>query len=254
MRTALICSFGLLAFSAVAQDQDLFVEGKLTDAATGAPLSTGTIDVFNEVDTGFAYGTDCGLDGAYRIDMYVWDSSYYVISFNAPGHVTRRAVIDLTGLNVELDADMAWTITMNVALSPDEGKATDAKADDLLGFAQFDNKDKTIRWSGAGAKEKYPVKRTRLARLPSASEKINELYDKEGSLVSGTVRDHWSDAPVAGVSVDVSTEGGYNEKTSTDQYGVYGVILPYDRVYDMRFEKEGWVTKRVEFNNKNIPE
>src|SRR5689334_6661015 len=99
----------VLAFSntAEAQDQDLYIQGVLTDAVTGAQLAHATVDVFNEADTSFTYISTADLKGKYSVELYSWDSSYYVVSFNATGYVTRRAVIDLTGMNAELDAETA---------------------------------------------------------------------------------------------------------------------------------------------------
>jgi hypothetical protein len=253
---ALAGAGAILAFSdpAGAQDQDLFIKGRITDAVTGEALAKATVDLFDETDTANTHYTTCDIKGAYSIEAYSWDSSYYVVSFNAPGHVTRRAVIDLTGMNTQVDLEIAWEISMDVALTPEESGKADPAADDLLGFALFDNGAKTIRWRSSPAKERFPIRKFRSERIRSAEEKIGELYDKDGTLLSGVVHDQWTDRAIEGVAVIVTSVGGYHERVISDRFGYYGIVLPYDRVFTIRFAKEDLVNKSIEFNNSGILE
>lgn len=237
-----------------AQDQDILVKGVLTDAVTGRPLM-GSVDAFDELeaDSTMSSSTYCALDGSFELALYSYDSSYRVVSFQADGHVTRRAVLDMTPMNVALDQDIAWTITMNVALKPIVPGVEDPAADDLLGLAVFDNGLKTIRWTTAEAREKFPVERMRLRRLVTAENTMDSLEAQHGTTVAGIVEDHWSGKPIEGVAVIVTSPDGYREILATDEFGVYGITLPYDRVYRLRFAKVGLIGKVVELDNRDIP-
>lgn len=251
MRTWPIIALMASSSAALAQDQDLIIHGKLTDATTGAPL-IGEVDVDDIMGTTGGGIGQSGTDGEFGVELYSYDSSYYLFHFTAPGHLERRAVIDLTELDASLPLDVAWEITMNVALRPDAGDG--ARSDDeLLGVAVFDNADRTIRWTTKEAQRQFTIERKRIARLPGATGLLDTLFDQGGLIVAGMVRDHWTEKPMANVSITITDSLGRPQVLTTNAAGVYGTSLSYDQVYTLRFSMDGQVAKTVLMDTRGVP-
>lgn len=81
-----------------------------------------------------------------------------------------------------------------------------------------------------------------------SAQETSDLY------VYGNVKDYFSRKKLSGVRVTVTQDGQNYESQSTSSNGKFEFFLPLDHVYVISYSKPGFVTKKIEFNSKNIPE
>ncbi|HEY0978344.1 MAG TPA: hypothetical protein VGE21_12805 [Flavobacteriales bacterium] len=252
MRASLLPLLVPVAVACPAQDWDLYIQGTVIDARTQAPIAYAQADVFDEFDTSSDKYSMADGHGAFSVGLYTWDSSYYVLEFSAEGYVTRRAVIDVTGVDPELDADMAWRIDMNVPLQA--SAYSDARTDTLLGYCTYEQAGRTLRWSSAAARKAFPVERYHEPRIAAHAALMDSLDAAEGTVLMGNVNDQWDQRPLEGVWVSIIGNDGTERHVLTDIYGFYAVVLPYDDRYTIRFGRQDRVTKTVVVDNSGIPD
>jgi tetratricopeptide (TPR) repeat protein len=71
--------------------------------------------------------------------------------------------------------------------------------------------------------------------------------------IYGEIKDENSKKRLAGVTVSVTSGGSNITSQTTTSNGKFDVDLDYDKVYVFKFEKSGFVTKKLEVDTRNIP-
>lgn len=235
------------------QDWDVYLSGTITDAETGLPIPFAELDVVDQMDTAFNGGSIASVIGAYTEGMYTSataDGGYYLVEFKAPEYRSRMAVIDVSNVDSELDLNTAWRIRMDVGLTP----ATDTlRAEPLLGYCSFDRAGRTLRWATAETRKAYPVARYLDKRIAATIGLVDSVYRQAGTMIDGQVTDHWTGLGVGGTTLRLRSELGFSAEVTTDLNGYYATTLPYDHVVDVVFEHPDKVSKRLQFDLRNIP-
>lgn len=241
----------LLAWPCVAQDQDMFLHGTMRDVRTGEVLR-GSLQILDRTDPGWSGHSETNADGSFDMQLYSYFSSYYVVSFTAADHRTRQAAFDMTAPDRPLGAGEAWEIDMDVMLFPTD-TAADSMANAPVGVVTYDPEQKTLRWTAAGPHATVTVKRTQRKELNSASAMMAPLWRKDGVILAGKVVDHWTERPIKGVEVIVTGADGRSQRVTTNEFGLYGLVLPCDRPVRITYTKKGLVSKMVEVDATGIP-
>ena len=83
---------------------------------------------------------------------------------------------------------------------------------------------------------------------------ILSAQDSADLYVNGTVKDYFSRKKISGVKVKVLQDGQNFESLVTSSNGKYEFFLPLDHDYQIIFEKDGMVTKRIAIDSRGIPE
>lgn len=72
-------------------------------------------------------------------------------------------------------------------------------------------------------------------------------------LIFGRIQDHFTREPIPDARVVVSTELGVRDTVSVDTNGTYGIHVSYDRLWQLRYEAPGRVSKRIMVDARRIP-
>jgi hypothetical protein len=237
-----------------AQDWDVYISGVLSDAATRAPIPFAEVRVTDQLSAEFTGHLQVGANGHFLRELYSgWSApgGRYVLEFMAEGYRSRTAMIDVSEVK-KADKAIAWEILIDVPLERAEG---DDKRGKPVGTCRWHEGSGTLRWVEERAAKSFPVRQYRDERIAAHSGAVDSVYALSGLMLDGSVRDHWTDVPIGGVEVHVTTVPPDSMKEmhyTTDRYGYYLMALPYGPVYAIGFGKEGLVHKRVEVDTRQL--
>lgn len=252
LRSFLTIPYALLACGLFAQSVDVFVEGTLTDAVTGAPITDAQVRITDQLVPGFSAAPRTGTSGRFLCELrsgWGHEGGRYILEFTGEGYTARTAMIDASEVK-KMDLLTAWRITMDVALAPAGAEETLGAP---LGNCSWHAGSSTLRWAEVRARTEFPIRQYREERLAAQGDGGAEVKPLPGLKVDGTVTDHWTNEPLPSVDVHVTTvppDTTFDLRATTDRYGTYLIALPFGPTYDLDFGRPGLVHKRVRIDTR----
>jgi hypothetical protein len=246
----------LTPFFGGAQDFDLYLHGRVTDAASGEPVPYAQIRVTDQLDPAFEALVTTTASGDFTRELYTsaaWQGGRYEVHVSAEGHQARTALVDASIVGDENDINVAWRIRMDVQLSR-EGQETGLPA--AMGTCVYDPSRATFRWKEKEARRTFSVERYTDPRILAHAQLVDSVNALDGVLLQGRVLDQWNEKAMPGAQITISTPDGSLPPMVlfTDSYGFYVYSLPYDRTYELDFSSEEMVSKSFIMDLTSIPE
>ena len=269
------------------------ISGRVTDSASGAPLSGVSISVYNAAGTNVSYATTDAF-GNYVTDAGLPAGAYYLRTDNRQGYINVRypnlacngSVCPITGgsavavtlgataagIDFALDAGgrVAGAATDALSALPLEGVSVGIVAPDGTWLTSATTNALGLWVSGAGlAAGTYyaytwnslgyinqlwngvpcmsycsPVGGTPIPVSLGATTPGVDFALQVGGSVRGTVTDVLSSAPLANVSVSLTSTLGGGGSATTDSLGRYAIVgLPAGSYYAQTGNSQGYINE-----------
>ncbi len=171
MRAVFLVYFGLLSLVGTSQEFNMKVSGTVRDILSRQALGVYSVSAYDVDDTTHSVSGRLLLDGGY--ELWLLEQRSYMIVFNAPGHVEKRALMELGSLKGK-----HWSGGYGVPL-------------DILLFREVPGLDLTFNGEAFGInrynarKKKFEWDMDHLAAMNERQAGLMETYERQLALLDG---------------------------------------------------------------------